>query len=86
MSLTAVNTATKPNVNHPQNQVSRPARNQRQQPSVQNAKAPLKPTQEEQSTQLTGNHVEVQALNTQASLANPLTSQQVNSKVAAARF
>lgn len=86
MSLPAVNTPPKPNVNRFQNKPLRPAHNQAQQPSVENAKATLKPTQAEQATQLTGNHIEVQALNTNANLSNPLTSQQFNSKVAATRF
>ena len=75
------------NVNHPANQPLRPAQNQHQQPSVQNAKGRLNPTQIEEASQLSGNHTQVQKLDAQQASTNPLTSpQQFNAKIAATRF
>lgn len=71
------------NVNHPANQAQRHAQNQHQQPSVQNAKARLHPTQAEESVQLSGNHAAVQRLDTQAKESSPSTEQaRFNSTIA----
>ncbi|MBX9578028.1 MAG: hypothetical protein K2W97_06095 [Chthoniobacterales bacterium] len=86
MSLSAVNTATPSNVNHPSNQPPARVQNQQQQPSVQNAQGPQTPTEVAKSNQDTGNHTQVQHNQAQDSQANPLTSQQFNSKVATTRF
>ncbi len=86
MSLASVSKAPPNNVNHPSHQQPKQVRNQHQQPSVQNAKGPQTPTEAARSNQDTGNHTQVQTLDTQADLSNPLTSQQFNSKIAATRF
>ncbi len=87
MSLAAVNNATPSNVNHPANQPQKPVHKQHQQPSVENAHGRLSPTQVEEAVQLSGNHTQVQKLDVQNELTNPLVSpEQFNSKIAATRF
>ncbi|MCX6957720.1 MAG: hypothetical protein NT164_04200 [Verrucomicrobiae bacterium] len=76
MSLSAVSTTTPTNVNHHQNEPSTPVRNHHQQPSVENAKGRQTPTDAARSVQDTGDHTQVQKMDTQADVSNPLTSPQ----------
>ena len=80
MSLAAVHTATKSNVNHLQNHPS--TQSKISQPSLHSAQAQLTPTQTEEADQLTGSHTQVQTLDAQADISNPLTSQRLNAQVA----
>lgn len=85
MSLVTGISSTNPN--HQPHHVARSARNPRQQPSVENAKGRLYPTQAEEATQLSGNHTTVEELNVKAEAKNPLiAAQKFNAKIATTRF
>lgn len=83
MSLSAVKNAIPANVNHPAHQTQRAPHHQHEQPSVQNAQGRLHPTQVEKAMQLSGNHIEVQKLDSQSKVSNPSSEQsRFNAKVA----
>jgi hypothetical protein len=86
MSLAAINTATKPNINHLQNQPLQPAPHQKEQPTVEDSKGRLTPTDTERAVQDTGNQTVLQQQDVAANLSNPLVSQQFNSQIAANRL
>ena len=82
MSLFSVSPATPSNVSYPSNLLKKAVIKQHHQPSVENTKDRLTPTQTLEADQLSGNHTQVQKMDAQADLTNPLTSQRFNSQVA----